>query len=103
MKTCVKLTIVALAVLLASQALYAAEIITRPVVIRGVTVQEEYFKLVDNWIVLVDSSGSMAEKYLNTDMTRFEALRTILKQRNDYIPELGYTAALCTYTPWKSY
>jgi OOP family OmpA-OmpF porin len=50
---------------------------------------------------MFDSSSSMAEKYKDTEMTKYDVARKILKERNAAVPDLGYKAGLYLYTPWK--
>lgn len=79
----------------------AAEIITEEDFIQNVIKEEHLVKLVDNFIVLFDASSSMNKKYKDTDMSRYDVAKTILKERNALLPELGYKAGLYLYTPWK--
>jgi OOP family OmpA-OmpF porin len=70
---------------------YATEVI--------VAVEEVFEKTVDNVIVLFDSSGSMSEKYANTDMTRLEAERMILLEANMTLPDLDWNMSFYSFTP----
>ena len=79
----------------------AAEIITEEDFIQNVIKEEHLVKLVDNFIVLFDASSSMEKKYKDTDMSRYDVAKKILKERNALLPELGYKAGLYLYTPWK--
>ncbi|NOR26659.1 MAG: OmpA family protein [Desulforhopalus sp.] len=64
-----------------------------------VTVEEVFEKTVDNVIVLYDSSGSMSEKYGNTDLTRLEAERMILLETNSSLPDLDWNMSFYSFTP----
>lgn len=64
-----------------------------------VEVKEVFEKTVDNVIVLYDSSGSMSEKYGNTDLTRLEAERMILLEANSTLPDLDWNMSFYSFTP----
>jgi OOP family OmpA-OmpF porin len=68
------------------------EIITKDILI----------KTADNFIVLVDASGSMANPY-KEGVNKFDAELQILKQQNAILPELGYNAGLYLFTPFETY
>jgi OOP family OmpA-OmpF porin len=79
----------------------AAEILTEEDFIQKIIVEEQLVRLADNFIVMFDASSSMAEKYKDTDTSRYDIAKKILKERNALLPELGYKAGLYLYTPWK--
>ena len=59
------------------------------------TAQEvEIVKTADNFIILFDSSSSMKEPYRNTSMSKLDAAKEILKEKNKTLPDLGYNAGL---------
>jgi OOP family OmpA-OmpF porin len=58
-----------------------------------------YVKKVDNFIVLVDRSGSMDEKYVGTKTKKIVLAKSILERMNAMIPELGYNGGLATAAP----
>ena len=61
-----------------------------------------FAKTADNFIVLYDSSSSMADKYGNTDMLEIEAERQILKEKVSTLPELDWQAGIYSFTPgWR--
>jgi OOP family OmpA-OmpF porin len=64
-----------------------------------VEVEKVFKKTVDNVIVLYDSSGSMSEKYGNTDLTRLEAERMILLETNSTLPDLDWNMTFYSFTP----
>jgi OOP family OmpA-OmpF porin len=64
-----------------------------------VEIEEVFEKTVDNVIVLFDSSGSMSEKYADTDMTRLEAERMILSEANMTLPDLDWNMSFYSFTP----
>ena len=61
--------------------------------------EKKFVKLVDNFIILFDSSASMDEPYKDTKMRKIEAEKKIIKERIAAIPELGYTVGLYTFVP----
>ena len=66
------------------------------------TAQEaEIVKTADNFIILFDSSSSMNEPYRNTSMTKLEAAKEILKEKNKTLPDLGYNAGLYLVSNFK--
>ena len=66
------------------------------------TAQEvEIVKTADNFIILFDSSSSMKEPYRNTSMSKLEAAKEILKEKNKTLPDLGYNAGLYLLSNFK--
>ena len=60
----------------------------------------DYVKKVDNFIILVDRSGSMDENYAGTNTKKIVLAKSILERMNTMIPELGYKGALSTAAPY---
>ncbi len=87
--------------LLVSMPAVAAEIITKEDLVKKVVRVEQLIRLTDNAIFLIDTSSSMNEKYRDTGKSRLEALVGEFKDRNTYLPDLGYNFGLYVYTPWK--
>jgi OOP family OmpA-OmpF porin len=56
----------------------------------------------DNFIILYDASGSMADEY-KAGVQKLDAELQILNQQNAILPELGYNAGLYSFTPFKTY
>ena len=54
---------------------------------------------VDNFIILVDRSGSMDEKYVGTKDKKIVLAKSVLERMNAMIPELGYMGGLNTAAP----
>ena len=77
--------------------------VASPVIAAEIVVEakEVYEKTVDNFLILYDSSSSMARKYAETTMTALEAERQILTQANDTLPNLDWNAGLYVFTPGK--
>jgi len=81
----------------------AFEIITKQDIQQNVVTNDAFIKQADNFIVLFDSSRSMAETYTGSGGQKIEAAKEILRQQNDILPNLDWNAGLYTFTPWKEY
>ena len=79
----------------------AAEIITEEDIIQKVVVEEDFIKTADNFLILFDTSSSMAE-YVDkgAKVTKYDVARKILKQKLMRLPDLGYNAGLYTFAPY---
>lgn len=53
----------------------------------------------DNFLILYDRSGSMAEKYNGTVMTKLQAERKILLEKNATLPDMNWQAGIYSFTP----
>jgi OOP family OmpA-OmpF porin len=80
----------------------AFEIITAEDFKKEIITKEILIKTADNFIVLVDASGSMANPY-KEGVKKIDAELQILKQQNAILPELGYNAGLYLFTPFETY
>ncbi len=58
---------------------------------------------VDNFIFLLDSSGSMGREYAETGETKIVLAKEVLARINRHIPALGYASALETLAPLRTY
>lgn len=76
----------------------AFEIITRDMVEKEVVTKTDLIRIVDNFIVLFDTSGSTNEMVPGRDVTKIQAAKKALKERNAWFPDLGYRAGLYIYT-----
>ena len=79
----------------------ASEVTFEKETVEGVVVTKDIIKTADNFIVMFDSSSSMAKPYKNTGLTRLEAAEQLLIERNEILPDLGYNAGLYLYSPFK--
>ncbi len=68
-----------------------------PIIMGGKKVVLE--KIADNFIIMYDSSSSMAAPYMGTSMTKVEAARQILIQKNQALPDLNWEAGIYSHTP----
>jgi len=79
----------------------AAEIVTKDDIQKKVVVEDNFIKLADNFIVLFDASNSMKRQYKKgMPESRYELAKTILKDKVQQLPNLGYNAGLYLYTPY---
>lgn len=65
------------------------------------TAQAEKVAKVDNFILFVDHSGSMAQS--KDGAKKIVTAKSLLSNMNQAIPELGYTSAVYTFAPVASY
>jgi OmpA-OmpF porin, OOP family len=79
----------------------AAEKVMEQETVTTTTEQTNLVKTADNFIVLFDSSSSMNEPYLNTGMSKLEAAKEILKEKNKTLPDLEYNAGLYLVSNFK--
>lgn len=63
---------------------------------------ETYVRKVDNFIFLMDTSGSMSSKYMYSKNPKIVDAVSIVERINKVIPELGYQGGLSTVAPAKS-
>jgi OOP family OmpA-OmpF porin len=76
----------------------AYEIITREMMEKQVITQTDLVKTADNFIILFDSSKSMNAMVPGTNTSKIMALKAMLKERAEWMPDLGYTAGLFNMT-----
>lgn len=69
----------------------------------GAAALTKFIQTADNFIILFDTSGSMAGEYPPSRTSKLYAATDLLRAVNDDIPAFNYKAALCTFTPWKEY
>ena len=74
----------------------ASPVLSAEIVVQA---QKVFEKTVDNFIVLYDSSSSMADKYAETSMTEIEAERMVLTEANNTLPNLDWNAGVFIFTP----
>mgnify|MGYP000462916810 CR=1 FL=1 len=59
-------------------------------------------KKIDNFILFVDHSGSMAQTYEASGMKKIDMAKDTLTRMSDRIPELGYDGSLFMFAPFDS-
>ena len=79
----------------------AAEVLIKEDFIQKVVTDTQLVKTVDNFIVLFDTSSSTGKPFGGTDTPKREIAKSTLKERNAFLPNLGYNAGLYLYTPFK--
>ena len=79
-------------------AVSAAEVLTEEDFIKKVVVEDDFVKTADNFLVMFDTSSSMAAYHdKGAKLTKYEAARKILKQKFMLLPDLGYNGGLYTF------
>ncbi len=76
----------------------AFRIVTRDMVQKEIVTRTDLVKTVDNFIVLFDTSGSTNQMIPGRNISKIQAAKNMLKQRNEWFPELGHQAGLYIYT-----
>jgi OOP family OmpA-OmpF porin len=94
--------LLAAAVLVFTTSASAFEIITADDIQQNIITRDMLIATADNFIVLYDASGSMAEDY-KPGVAKLDAELDILKQQNKILPMLAYDAGLYCFTPFKAY
>ena len=80
----------------------AFEIITADDITHNIITRDMLIATADNFIILYDASGSMADEY-KAGVAKLDAELDILKQQNKILPMLAYNAGLYCFTPFKAY
>ena len=81
----------------------AAGVITRDVIEKEILTEVDFIKTANNFVILFDSSSSTNGMLEGTNMTKIQAAKQMLIERNQLLPDLGFNAGVYTYTPWKAY
>ena len=80
----------------------AFQLITRDMIEKEVVTTIDLLRTVDNFIVLFDSSGSANQMVPGRTITKIKAAKDLLKERNEWLPDLDYQAGLYIYTDNKT-
>ena len=56
-------------------------------------------RVADNFIILYDRSESMGSQFLTTGMTKLQAERKILREKNATLPDMNWKAGIFSFTP----
>jgi OOP family OmpA-OmpF porin len=86
---------------LLSLPLFAVEIITRDDIINNVVKTSQLVRVADNAIFLLDTSSSTDREFGDTGKPIVQVMKSELKKRNAYFPDLGYNVGIYTYTGWE--
>lgn len=76
----------------------AFEVVTQEMIKKEMVTETDLIKTVDNFIILFDASSSANNMVAGKDVSRIQATKAMLKERNAWLPDLGYTAGLFTMT-----
>jgi OOP family OmpA-OmpF porin len=76
----------------------AFRLVTREMIEEEVVVETDLVKTVDNFIILFDSSSSTNQDVPGKTISKVQATKAFLKERNAWFPDLGYQAGLYLYT-----
>ena len=79
----------------------AAEILTKEDFTQKIVTREHLIKTADNFIIMFDASNSMDTPYQRGGTeTKYQIAQRMLKERNEWLPDLGYNAGFYLFTPW---
>jgi OOP family OmpA-OmpF porin len=76
----------------------AIEIVTRDMVEKETITETDLIRTADNVIILFDTSSSTNEMVPGKSISKINAAKTLLRERNAWLPDLGYQAGLYIYT-----
>lgn len=86
---------------LVASPLMAVEIITKQDLVNHVVKSDQLVKVADNAIFMLDTSSSTNDKFGDSGKRVIEVMKSELKSRNSYLPDLGWNMGIYTYTPWQ--
>ena len=84
--------------LLTVASVQALEIVTREMIQEETVTETDLIKTADNFIILFDTSSSTNEMVPGKSISKIQAAKNLLKERNAWLPDLGYQAGLYIYT-----
>ena len=76
----------------------AFTIVTRDMIEKQTVTETDLIPVVDNFIVLFDTSSTTNQMVPGTDVSKIKAAKALLAERNAWLPNLGYNAGLYVYT-----
>lgn len=80
----------------------AFQVITHDMMEKETVTKTDLMRMVDNFIVLFDTSSSTNEMVPGRDISKIRAAKELLAERNAWLPDLGYQAGLYIYTDNKT-
>ena len=80
----------------------AFELITRDVIEKEVVTDVDLIKTVDNFIIMFDGSATSNQLVPGSNTTKIAAAKALLEERNQWLPDLGYSCGLYLLSGWKS-
>lgn len=81
--------------------LFAVEIITKEDIVNNVVKKDQLEKVADNAVFLLDTSSSTNRKFGDTGKPVVQVVKSELRNRNSYFPDLGFNVGIYTYTGWQ--
>jgi OOP family OmpA-OmpF porin len=72
----------------------AFEIVTKEMMEKQIVTETDLIRTADNFIIVFDASNSANKMVPGMDVSRVQAAKQLLKERNAWLPDLGYTAGL---------
>jgi len=94
----IMLAVVSLFSIWASVDVQAFQIITKQMMETETVTKTDLIRTVDNFIILFDTSDSTNGMVPGRDVSKIAAAKAMLKERNSWLPDLGYNAGLFIYT-----
>jgi hypothetical protein len=80
----------------------AAEIVYEEDIVQNIVPKDTLVRAVDNVVVLMDASSSMADKMSKYNKTGYEMEKAALSQGNGRLPDLGFNVGFYLFSPsWK--
>jgi OOP family OmpA-OmpF porin len=76
----------------------AFRLITQEMVEKELIVETDLIQTADNFIILFDTSGSSNQMVPGKNISKIQAAKSLLKERNAWFPNLGFKAGLYIYT-----
>ena len=76
----------------------AFRLITQEMVEKELVVETDLIKTADNFIILFDTSGTTNQMVPGKTISKIQAAKNLLKERNAWFPDLGFQAGLYVYT-----
>jgi OOP family OmpA-OmpF porin len=76
----------------------AFEVVTRDMLEKQTVTETDLIKTADNFIILFDTSSSSNEMVPGKNISKIQAAKNLLAERNAWLPDLGYQAGLYIYT-----
>ena len=76
----------------------AFRLITQEMVEKELVVETDLIKTADNFIILFDTSSTTNQMVPGKTISKIQAAKNLLKERNAWFPDLGFQAGLYVYT-----
>lgn len=88
--------------LIAGYNAWAFEAVTREVVKEEVIEETKTVRTADNFIIVFDGSSSSNKNVPGMDMTRIKAAKNVLKQMDQWMPDLDYNCGVYMTSGWSA-